>query len=319
MRADRLVATLLLMQARGRVTAAELAGELEVSVATARRDLEALSVAGIPVYPQPGRGGGWSLVGGARTDLSGLSATEAQALFLLVGPAAAVSDEAKAALRKLVQALPRTFRAEAEAAASSTLIDPTRWGDRDRRRPEMVDLLQAAVVRRQKVRLTYTSGARERTERLIDPWGLVDKDDIWYLIAGTERGQRTFRVDRIVGAEPTDQPAERPDDFTLATAWEEVVGEVEQRRSRTWATVLVEARFMPVLRDQFGRHCHTDGGLDGGRTRVRLAAPTPLDVARNLAGWGTTIEVLGPPSVQAQLARIGTELAGRYADGGRLP
>jgi len=87
MRADRLVAALLLMQSRGRVTASELAGELEVSVATARRDLEALSAAGIPVYPQPGRGGGWSLLGGARTDLTGLSAAEAQALFLLVGPA----------------------------------------------------------------------------------------------------------------------------------------------------------------------------------------------------------------------------------------
>src|SRR6266550_5988503 len=149
MRADRLVATLLLMQSRGRVTATELASELEVSVATARRDLEALSAAGIPVYPQPGRGGGWSLVGGARTDLSGLSATEAQALFLLVGPAA-VSDEAKAALRKLVRALPQTFRADAEAAASATVIDPTRWGERDRRRPEMVDLLQAAVIRRRK-------------------------------------------------------------------------------------------------------------------------------------------------------------------------
>src|ERR1044072_4727866 len=108
MRADRLVATLLLMQARGRVTAAEVAAELEVSVATARRDLKALSAAGIPVYPQAGRGGGWSLVGGARTDLSGLTAAEAQALFLLVGPAAAVSGEAKAALRKLVRALPQT-------------------------------------------------------------------------------------------------------------------------------------------------------------------------------------------------------------------
>src|SRR5262245_6190688 len=162
MRADRLVAALLLMQSRGRVTAAELAGELEVSVATARRDLEALATAGIPVYPQPGRGGGWSLVGGARTDLSGLSATEARALFLLLGPAAAVSDEVRAALRKLVRALPQTFRAEAEAAASATLIDPTRWGERDRRRPEMVDLLQAAVIRRRRVRLIYTSGARER-------------------------------------------------------------------------------------------------------------------------------------------------------------
>jgi predicted DNA-binding transcriptional regulator YafY len=300
------------MQSRGRVTAAELADELEVSVATARRDLEALSAAGIPVYPQPGRGGGWSLVGGARTDLSGLSAAEAQALFLLAGPAASVSAEARAALRKLVRALPQTFRADAEAAAGATMIDPTRWGEHDRRRPELVELLQAAVVRRRRVRLTYAGRARERTERLVDPWGLVDKDDTWYLLAGTERGQRTFRVDRIVAAEPTGEAAQRPDDFALATAWQEVVGEVERRRSRTWATVLVEARFVPVLRDQFGRHCHADGEADGRRARVRLGAPTPLDVARHLAGWGAMIEVLEPPSVQAELARIGAELTGRY-------
>src|SRR5438477_6446400 len=158
MRADRLVAALLLMQSRGRVTATELATELEVSVATARRDLEALSAAGIPVYPQPGRGGGWSLVGGARTDLTGLSATEAQALFLLLGPAvttspAVTTPDARAALRKLIGALPRTFRADAEAAANATMIDPTRWGERDRHRPPLVDQLQAAVVRRRKVRL----------------------------------------------------------------------------------------------------------------------------------------------------------------------
>ena len=313
MRADRLVAALLLMQARGRVTAAELAAELEVSVATARRDLEALSTAGIPVYPQPGRGGGWSLIGGARTDLSGLSATEAQALFLLAGPAAASSGEAKAALRKLVRALPPTFRADAEAAASATMIDPTRWGERDRRQPEVVALLQAAVIRRRKVRLTYEGSARERTERLVDPWGLVDKDDIWYLLAGTERGQRTFRIDRIIAAEPTGQPAERPDDFALAAEWEQIAGEVEQRRSRTWATVVVEDRFVPVLQTQFGRHCHTDGEPGRGRTRVRVGAPTPLDIARHLAGWGAMIEVTEPESVLAELARIGTELADRYS------
>ncbi|MBJ8342605.1 WYL domain-containing protein [Antrihabitans sp. YC3-6] len=312
MRADRLVATLLLMQSRGRVTAAEVAEELEVSVATARRDLEALSAAGIPVYPQPGRGGGWSLVGGARTDLSGLSSTEAQALFLLVGPAAAVSGEAKAALRKLVRALPQTFRADAEAAADATMIDSTRWGENTRRRPEMVDLLQVAVVRRKKVQLTYSNNARQQSERLVDPWGLVDKDDIWYLIAGTEKGQRTFRVDRIVTAVQTDEPAERPDDFTLAAAWEEVVGEMEQRRSRTWATVLIDGRYLPILNDHFGRHCHSEGRSDDGREQVRIAAPTPLDIARNLAGWGTMVEVLDPPTVQAELARIGTELGGRY-------
>jgi predicted DNA-binding transcriptional regulator YafY len=212
-----------------------------------------------------------------------------------------------------VRALPRPFRADAEAAAGATMIDPTRWGGRARHRPELVDLLQAAVVGRRKVRLTYADHARTRTERLVDPWGLVDKDDTWYLLAGTDRGRRTFRVDRIVVAEPTGRPARRPDGLELAAAWEQVVGEVERRRSRTWATVLIEDRFVPVLRAQFGRHCHTDGEPERGRTRVRLAAPTALDIARHLAGWGATIEVVEPRAVRAELARIGAELTAGYA------
>lgn len=318
MRADRLVATLLLMQSRGRVTAAELAAELEVSVATARRDLEALSTAGIPVYPQPGRGGGWSLLGGARTDLSGLSAAEAQALFLLVGPAAAVAPEAKAALRKLVRALPDTFRADAEAAANAVVIDPTRWGELGRERSAMVETLQAAVVRRRKVRMVYTSRARQRTERLVAPLGLVDKDDVWYLLAGTEKGRRTFRVDRIVEAVTTELPAERPAGFDLAAAWEEVVDQVEERRSGGTATVLIAARFLPVLRQQFGRQSEVVGPIDDGRIRVRLTAPMPVMIAQTLAGWGDMVEVEESDTVQsdlvrAELARLGAELVARYA------
>ena len=307
MRADRLVATLLLMQSRGRVTAAEVAEELEVSVATARRDLEALSSAGIPVYPQPGRGGGWSLVGGARTDLSGLTAAEAQALFLLVGPAAAVAPEAKAALRKLVRALPQTFRADAEAAADAVVIDPVRWGDQVRERSGTVELLQRAVVRRRRIRFTYKG-----RERVVDPWGLVDKDDVWYLVAGTERGRRTFRVDRVAGAVLTDDAAERPADFELGSAWEEVVAEVERRRSPVSAVILIEARFVHVLRRQFGRHCEVLADEVDGRTRLRLAAHIPLSIAERIAGWGATIEVVDSPAVEAELARIGAELTARY-------
>src|SRR5688572_17076049 len=229
------------MQGRERVTAAELATELEVSVATARRDLEALSAAGVPVYPQPGRGGGWSLVGGARTDLTGLTAPEAQALFLLAGPAASVSPNARSALRKLVRALPDTFRADADAAAGAVVVDPTRWGESDRERPELVDLLQTAVVRRRKVSLDYANRARERTTRLVDPWGLVDKDDIWYLLAGTDGGQRTFRVDRILDASVTDLLAERPAGFELSEEWQRIVDEVEQQRSLVSATVRIDA------------------------------------------------------------------------------
>ena len=311
MRADRLVAALLLMQARGRVTAAELADELEISVATARRDLEALSTAGIPVYPQPGRNGGWSLVGGARTDLTGLTATEAQALFLLVGPAASIAPDAKAALRKLVRALPETFRGHAEAAAEAVVIDPARWGENSKDRPDVVRDLQSAVVRRLKVRLTYSSRGRD-SERLIDPLGLVDKDDIWYLIAGTEKGQRTFRVDRIVAAATTELRAERPDDFDLSEAWARVVDEMEQRRSLMAATVLIDERYIRVIEKQLGRHCEIEGRADDGRIRFQVTAPTPLMIAQHLAGWGGLIDVLDPPSVQAELARLGSELTSRY-------
>ena len=312
MRADRLISALLILQSRGRVTAAELAKELEISVPTARRDLEALSSAGIPVYPQSGRGGGWQLVGDARTDLSGLSASEAQALFLLAGPAAAASDEVKTALRKLVRALPQTFREHAEAAAAATAVDPTSWSALGRPRPARVDELHDAVIRRRRVALSYR-GVRGSSERLVDPWGLVDKDGVWYLIAGTEHGQRTFRVDRIIDAAITDLPANRPANFDLDAAWRDVVGVVEQKRSRTWASVKIAARFVPILRDQFGMHCHVEQRLADDRCVVTLAAPTPLDIARHLAGWGAMVEVVEPETVREQLARIGAELVGRNA------
>nr|WP_042179341.1 WYL domain-containing protein [Kibdelosporangium sp. MJ126-NF4]CEL13770.1 FIG00998835: hypothetical protein [Kibdelosporangium sp. MJ126-NF4]CTQ88138.1 FIG00998835: hypothetical protein [Kibdelosporangium sp. MJ126-NF4] len=314
MRADRLVAALLLMQSRGRVTAAELATELEVSTATARRDLEALSAAGIPVYPQPGRGGGWRLVGGARTDLSGLTAAEAQALFVLVGPAAAISGEAKAALRKLVRALPDTFRADAEAAARAVVVDASGWGERERKRSEVVEVLQSAVVRRRKVRFGYASRGRERAVRLVDPWGLVDKDDVWYLVAGTEGGQRTFRVDRMVDVAVVDSPAgPAPAGFDLSSAWGRVVERVERQRGLVSAVVVAQERHVPVLRDQFGRHFEVVAQEGGGRVRVRVASAAPVMIAQVLAGWGGLVEVVESEAVRAELARLGSELVARYA------
>ncbi|RZU10437.1 putative DNA-binding transcriptional regulator YafY [Kribbella rubisoli] len=312
MRADRLVAVLLLMQARGRVTAADVAQELEISVATARRDLEALSTAGIPVYPQPGRNGGWQLVGGARTDLSGLTATEAQALFLLVGPAASIAPEAKTALRKLVRALPGTFREHAQAAAEAVVIDPARWGAHAKERPELVRSLQDAVVRRNRVRLVYSGRGHQTSERMVDPLGLVDKDDSWYLIAWTDRGQRTFRIDRVVAAQATDETFERPAGFDLSTAWGEIVERMEERRSGLTATVLMDQRHVWVMQDRLGRNCEVDG-TDGDRVRLRITAPTPLMIAQELAGWGGSIEVLDPPEVRAELARLGRELTDRYS------
>ena len=210
MRADRLVAALLVLQARGRVTAAELAEELEVSERTARRDLEALGMAGVPVYSQPGRGGGWSLLGGARTDLSGLTAAEARTLFLVAGPSSSATPEVKAALRKLVRALPETFRADAEAAASAVVLDPSSWDGAVARRPVHLDVLQQAVVEGVQVRLGYVGRDRRESERMVHPLGLVSKGTAWYLVAGTDAGRRTFRLNRVRSVEVTDEPAHRP-------------------------------------------------------------------------------------------------------------
>ena len=193
MRADRLVATLLLLQSRGHVTAAEVAAELEVSLKTARRDLEALSVAGIPVYAQPGRGGGWRLLGGARTDLSGLTAAEARTLFLVAGPSARVTPEAKSALRKLVRALPEPFRASAEAAATATVLDPAGWGTSSPPlSPHKTDL-ERALIERVQIRLAYTGEAGAVSERIVHPLGLVAKGGVWYFVADTAAGRRTRR------------------------------------------------------------------------------------------------------------------------------
>ncbi|MFD5177337.1 helix-turn-helix transcriptional regulator [Nocardia sp. NPDC058379] len=307
MRADRLVATLLLMQARGRVTAAEVATELEVSVATARRDLEALSAAGIPVYPQAGRGGGWSLIGGARTDLSGLTAGETRALFLLAGPAAQAAPEVKSALRKLVRALPQTFRADAAAAADAVVVDPARWGRPDPEPPAALSLLQQAVVDRRQVRIEY-SRAGERTVRVVHPWGLVEKETVWYLVAGTEHGRRTFRLDRVGTVTVLAETADRPADFDLAAEWARIVTRMEERRAAVAAMVLVSAALAPILADQQGRNCTLLGPTEDGRVEARITADTAKMVARQLAGWGADVEVLGPPEVRAELVALGTEL-----------
>ena len=311
MRADRLVATLLTLQAHGRVTAAQLAEELEVSVATARRDLEALSAAGIPVYPQPGRGGGWQLLGGARTDLSGLTAGEARALFLLVGPAASVDPDAKAALRKLVRALPETFRTDAESAAEAIVIDPDDWGRPRSERPELLPTLENAVVSRMRVRITYAAWNREPVERVVDPWGLMHKREHWYLLGAVDGAERTYRVDRMLEATVTDAPASRPDELDLAEVWERVTDAVDAQRASASATIVADAGIVPLLRTQFGQRAVVEEALDPIRSRVRVTAPTGQLLARGLAGWAEYLEVIEPTALRDELRRLGEALLER--------
>jgi predicted DNA-binding transcriptional regulator YafY len=313
MRADRLVATLLVLQAKGRVTAAELADELEISVKTARRDLEALAIAGIPVYSQAGRGGGWSLIGGARTDLSGLTADEARTLFMVAGPSSTATPEAKAALRKLVHALPETFRAEAEAAASAVVLDPAEWGGTPRPRPAHLDELQRAVVDGIQVRLGYADRARNETVRTVHPLGLVDKGSVWYLVAGTDAGMRTFRVSRVRSVDRTSDPVVRPADFDLAETWRSVVETMEELRTSVRATVRVDRWASYGLRAQFGTTAVVTRELDNDRVEVEIGAPSATMIAERIAGWGDHAEVVEPEEVRAELTRIGRALVDQYA------
>jgi predicted DNA-binding transcriptional regulator YafY len=311
MRADRLVATLLFLQSRGRVTAEEVANELEVSTRTARRDLEALSIAGIPVYSQPGRGGGWSLVGGARTDLSGLTAAEARTLFLVAGPSSAITPEAKAALRKLVHALPETFRAEAEAAASAVVLDPARWGEQPPTTPPFLEVLQQAVIKGVQVRLGYSDRTRAASERVVHPLGLVSKGHTWYLIADTEAGMRTFRVWRVQAVELLDEPVRRPKDFDLSTAWQQVVDRLDQFRAVAEVEALVNPGIIGPLRGHFGTRLKVEGDEPDGRLRVTIGFPVIEQAGLELAGYDE-LEVLGPPEAIAALAEAGRRLVERY-------
>ncbi len=312
MRADRLVAVLLILQARGRVTAAGLAEELEISERTARRDLEALAMAGIPVYSQPGRGGGWSLLGGARTDLTGLTAAEARTLFLVAGPSASATPQIKAALRKLVRALPEPFRAEAEAAASAVVIDPTTW---DRTRiptPAHLDVLQRAVVEGVQAEIVYAAPDRAESARMVHPLGLVAKASVWYLVADTDAGMRTFRVSRVRSVTLTEEPVERPDGFDLEAHWRSVVAELDERRATFRATARVSAEAIPWLRSVLGTRLSVRGTEKRGRADVEIRGWSARTLAAELAGFGRAVEVLRPTEVREELARIAAELTDRY-------
>jgi predicted DNA-binding transcriptional regulator YafY len=311
-RADRLVAAMLILQARGRVTAAELADELEISERTARRDLEALALAGIPVYSQPGRGGGWSLVGGARTDLSGLNAAEARTLFLVAGPSAAATPEVKAALRKLVRALPEPFRAEAEAAASAVVLDPTSWDRTSVPPPAHLDVLQRAVVEGRQVRLVYAGRDRPESERTVHPLGLVAKRSVWYLVAGTDAGQRTFRLSRVRSVVVTDQPVKRPEGFDLAETWKTIVAEIDETRAPFRATARADPQAVSWLRSQFGTRLSVGDVAEDGRVEVEIRSWSADALASELVEFGFHVEVLEPGEVRESFARLGAELVRRY-------
>lgn len=313
MRADRLVAILMLLQTRGKVTAAEVAAELEISERTARRDLDALGQAGLPVYSQPGRNGGWMLLGDGRTDLSGLTTAEARALFLVAGPAPA-SGELKAALRKLVRALPEPMRDQANAAATRVVVDPAGWdGTAAAAPPRWLDVVQHAVIDGEQVDLAYVARDGAATRRRIHPLGLAAKGRAWYLVADTERGLRTFRVDRVTDVLGTGEPVVRPDGFVLEDAWKLIAEGVDAMRTPVVASGVVDPGYVGFLRGRLGTRVRIGPAGADGRVAVEVRGHTDRSLAAELAGFGGLLEIEEPESLRAALREVGEELVLRYA------
>lgn len=314
MRADRLVAILMLLQTRGQVTAAEVAAELEVSERTARRDLDALGVAGLPIYSRQGRNGGWQLAGGGRTDLSGLTAAEARALFLVAGPSSSVTPEIKAALRKLVRALPEPFRPHAEAAAEAIVVDQRGWDHQGPAWPTPAHLgaVQQAVVEGQRISLGYRARSGESTSRLVHPLGLAAKGSVWYLVADTDAGLRTFRVDRITAVDPTGEPVVRPEGFDLAQAWKLITDHVNERRTPLRARAMVAPESVQLCRMVLRNRLRVGGAAADGRVEVELRGHSIESLAAEVAGLGALVEVIGPAELRDRLATIAAELSTLY-------
>ncbi|WP_229069010.1 YafY family protein [Actinoplanes sp. DH11] len=320
MRADRLVSLVLLLRQRGRLTADALARELEVSTRTVLRDIEALSAAGVPVHAERGRHGGFALLPGFRTELTGLNPEEALALLtagsvraeqvLGLGPALA------SARRKVVDALPESHRVTASDAARRFLVEPE--ADLLSRRQVIEEVPDAtmtevrrAVLAGRRLRLHYAATGQEPRWRTVDPVGLVTVRDRVYLLATRAGADRTYRLSRVLAAEALPEPAQRPDHVDLDRIWRD-------RRARfladghLTALVLVDPARRAELLDS-AVAVRAEEPEAGGRLRLEVTYQDLRHAVWALWQLGTAAEALEPPSLRAALHDRAAALAARYA------
>ncbi|MFI9428682.1 helix-turn-helix transcriptional regulator [Streptomyces achromogenes] len=321
MKSDRLLSILLLLQTRGRVPAPELAGRLEVSVRTIYRDVEALSAAGVPVYAERGRHGGIGLLAGFRTDVTGLTADESRALFVLAaqGAHAALGLDAAlaSALRKVMAALPAPHRPAAEVTSRRVLVDATRWNSGPERAADLA-VLQDAVFSDRRLRLRYRhSGERQARTYTVDPYGLVAKAGVWYLVADRRGRPRLFRADRVRRARLLDEPVRRRPGVELADAWEELRRRVEEREAGVEVTVRVRRELADMFRRMAAAQLTAEPEDDGESPWVtaRLAYPT-LRAVRQLLAFSNRVEVLDPPEARAELVAGARSVLALYGEAG---
>lgn len=319
MKADRLLSILLLLQARGRVSHVELAEQLEVSVRTVYRDIEALSGAGVPVWTERGRNGGVRLLPGYRTDVTGLTNDEARALFVLAAEgthdALGLGEAIRSALRKVMAALPAPHRGDAERTSRRILVDPVRWmhGTETASDAPLAEL-QHAVFTDRRLHLAYRSSeAREPRSYTVDPYGLVSKAGVWYLVADRDGEPRLFRADRVQSAAVTDEPVHRRPGHDLATVW----AALRQRFEKLPNAIRVHCRVRREQLDIFQRLFASQlvappEPVDADWAHAHLGYRDLPDV-RDLLSLGACVEVLDPPEARAELSAVAAELAALYA------
>ncbi len=314
------MALVLLLRQRGRLTAAELAAELEVSTRTVLRDIEALSTAGVPVYTERGRHGGFALLPGFRTELTGLNHDEALALLIAGSRRGAqafgLGSALASAMLKVVDALPASYRDTAADVAERLLIEPEADLLARKQVVEEVPVAIMAEIRRavfagHKLRIRYAAPGQDPAWRTVDPIGLVVVRDQGYLLATRVGEDRTYRLARVDAAEQLPEPAQRPDRVDLDRAWQD-----RSTRFRTGGTQLtVELHLAPARREE----------LLATALAVLAEVPTPDGLLRltvtfqdtRHAEWalwqlGTDAEALSPPALRTALRDRATALSTRY-------
>ncbi|MFG2001933.1 helix-turn-helix transcriptional regulator [Spirillospora sp. NPDC048911] len=323
MRAARLISLVLLLQARGTMTAGQLAEELEVSERTVYRDVEALSAAGVPVYAEQGRNGGYRLVGGYRTRLTGLSREEAEALFLsgLPGPAGdmGLADAVGAAQLKVLAALPAPFRDASARAGQRFHLDAPGWFG-DAGPPPLLERLAQAVWGDETVEIRYRK--HEEVTRRVEPYGLVLKNGIWYLIGhvrdGGGGGHRTYRVDRITAVEPAGGLFDRDEDFDLPGYWAAQAAAFLRSMLRDEITVRLSPQGLRRLRyavePYAARRAAEEAGEpdEDGRVTTRLPVESTDVAYSELLRLGPEVEVLEPAELRDRMRETATRLAAVY-------
>jgi predicted DNA-binding transcriptional regulator YafY len=319
MRASRLLCILTTLQARGRATATELATASRVSLRTIYRDIDALSSAGIPVYSERGSDGGYRLLDGYRTQLNGLSAKEAEALFMtgLTGPAAdlGLGTVMAAAQNKLLSAMPPQFRAGAAQMRARFHLDAPAWFAQAEQ-PTHLPFVADAVWAQRLIRIRYQSWKAEKN-RIVEPLGLVLKGGAWYLVGRVDGDARTYRISRILDLAVLDQRFDRPKVFDLAAYWQASTQRLEAElhqnvatiRLSPWGVKMLEALTSPYVRAATRISPEVDA--DGRRTAV-MPVGSIRQACVDLLKFGVDAEVLEPPELRAKMTEVAAGMSMIY-------